>query len=97
MVKFYQTKGSKCRVCKHNRVRSVCTDCGARASANNCIRGNCKDCGGASIRQDNVRRSTCKDCGTSRAHYRDANGFDTRREEERETEERGEERGGEEW
>jgi hypothetical protein len=53
-------------ICEHNRLCSVCKDCGgASICEHNRQRSQCKECGGASICDHNRVRSRCKDCGGS--------------------------------
>jgi hypothetical protein len=51
-------------VCKNNRIRSTCKDCGGVAICeHNRIRSRCKECDGSSICEHNRHRHVCKDCG----------------------------------
>ena len=77
----HSTKSNK--RCEHNKIRSVCKDCGGGSiCCHNKERSKCKDCGGSQICQHNKMKSQCKDCGGSRfcehnkqrSHCKDCNG-----------------------
>ena len=53
-------------ICKYNRERSKCKDCGgSKVCEHNKIKSQCKDCGGSQICQHNKIKSQCKYCGGS--------------------------------
>jgi len=53
-------------LCEHQRVRSLCKDCGGSGLCEHQRqRSRCKDCGGSGICEHQRERNQCKDCGGS--------------------------------